>query len=191
MFALALLISAAAPQPHARATLDAGIVASPALDAGVAVVAPALPPSVPTPSVAEVSHLRREVVDLKARTALLERQIAQAEATTAQFEKLGKQIADLQNQLNAAEERRIEHERKAVEKYQRAEQAVAALGAAQQQLATGNTNVGGALTLAESTMTGAALNHLQAARAALANGDLASARIWLTLAVVEAQTGRR
>lgn len=113
------------------------------------------------------------MVDLKTRATLLERQ---AEAMSAQLEKLSQQITSLQTQLTDTETRRTEKERQLAERRAQSEQAVASLGAAQQQLATFNGKVG------------AALNY--AAKASLANRDLGSARIYIGLAIAEAQTPR-
>lgn len=173
--------------------IDAGVpvVKKPTLDAGVAVVEPPRPLApIPHPVIAEVDQLRRDVVDLKTRAALLERQASQAEAMSAQLDKLSRQITSLQTQLSDTENRRTEKERQVAERRAQSEQAVASLGAAQQQLATGNGNVGAALNYAESTLTGNALANIQAAKASLANGDLGSARIWIGLAIAEAQTPR-
>ena len=183
---------AAAPQPAARP--DAGVVIErKPLDAGVPVVAPAsIPHFTPGPSTAEVDQLRRDVSDLKSRTASIERQAAQVETITGQLETLSKQITDLQGQLTETEGRRLESERRALEKKERADQIVASLGVAQQHLASGSTaNVAAALAVAESTFTGTALANIQSARAALANSDLGSARVWLGLAIIEAQTQSR
>lgn len=183
---------------------DAGVSrhAKPALDAGLAVVElttmPNLPAvvapksAVPAPNAGEVTELRREVVDLKSRAAQLEQRAAQADAMGSQLDKLSKQISDLQTQLRETENRRIETERQVVERRQQAEQAISSIGLAQQQLATGNSSAAmQAINYAERTFTGAALANVQSARAALNNGDLGSARIWLSLAVVEAQAASR
>jgi TolA-binding protein len=191
MFSILLLL-AAAP------VLDAGVkVKKPALDAGVTVIEPARPleptaaaPVPKGPTTAEVEQLRRDVVDLKSRTVQLERQSAQAEVMSQQLSKLSKQISELQGQLSETENRRAESERRAIEKRERSEAAIASLGGALQQLANGNGNVGPAIGYAESTFTGTALSNVQAAKAALANNDLGSARVWLNLAIAEAQANR-
>ena len=190
MFTLAMMVLAAAP--------DAGVAArvKPALDAGVAVVEPTKPlpveKPVPTPSVAEVTELKREVVELKSRTSNLERQASQADAMSSQLDKLSKQITELQSQLQESEGRRLEKERQVSERRAQSEQVVASIGVAQQQLATGNTSsVGATISYAERVFTGAALADVQSARLAIQNGDLGSARIWLSLAVVDAQAANR
>ncbi len=191
-FAWVIIASGPSPAPPPP-LVDAGVVfKKPGLDAGVAVVEPPRPMApIPHPVVAEVDQLRREVGDLKSRTALLERQAAQAEAMSAQLDKLSRQISGLQTQLTDAENRRTEKERQVAERRAQTEQAVSSLGAAQQQLSTGNANVGSALTYAESMFTGTALANVQAAKASLANGDLGSARIWISLAIAEAQASRQ
>ncbi len=184
---------------------DAGVprLHKPALDAGVAVVEPTSMPSLPAatgaskpgtaaPNMAEVTDLRHEVSDLKSRASQLEQKAAHADAMSSQLDKLSKQISDLQTQLRETENRRTENERQAAERRQHSEQAIASIGAAQQQLAAGNPSAAmQAINYAEKTFTGAALANVQSARAALNNGDLASARIWLSLAVVEASAASR
>lgn len=197
--ALMLVMSATPSSVVARA--DAGVMLvfkRPALDAGVTVVEPTRPlpplvtpePAAKGPSAAEVELLKRDVVELKNRTVQLERQSAQAEAMSQQLSKLSRQISELQGQLSETENRRADTERRAVEKKERADAAVTSLTGALQQLATGNTNVGAALSYAEGTFTGSALANVQAARQALSNGDLGSARVWLNLAIAEAQANR-
>ena len=189
MFQLtALLVVAAGLVP-----IDAGVAVAkkPALDAGVTVVEPPNPvAALSHPVIAEVAQLRRDVVELKNRTALLERQASQAETMSSQLDKLSRQITSLQTQLSDTENRRLEKERQVAERRAQSEQAVASLGAAQQQLSTGNANVGATLNYAETIFTGDALANIRAAKAALANGDLGSARIWISLAIAQAQAAR-
>jgi len=200
MLPILMMVLSAAPVPSVAARPDAGVIVlkKPALDSGVTVVEPTKPlPPLATPeaaakgpSTAEVEQLRRDMADMKARTAQLERQTAQAEAMSQQLSKLSRQISELQGQMSETENRRADSERRAVEKKERAESAVVSLNGALQQLATGNSNVGAALNYAETTFTGSALANVQAARQALSNGDLGSARVWLNLAIAEAQANR-
>lgn len=161
---------------------DAGTVA----DAGV-VEARRAPDA---PSAAELERLRQRVLELEARATELEAQGRRVEALTKKVEQTADALAAFKREVNEREEQRLEAERKAAEARARLEAVNKSLLAADQQLATGATNIGDTLRAAEATYTGPALQYVQAARAALANGDLGSARRLLLLAVLEAQSAR-
>ncbi|MBL8952964.1 MAG: hypothetical protein JNK82_19460 [Myxococcaceae bacterium] len=69
-------------------------------------------------------------------------------------------------------------------------QAAVTLGAVDQQLLQGNTAIEGQLSAVESSLGPSARANLAAARQALANSDLASARYYLSRAATDAQAGR-
>jgi chromosome segregation ATPase len=183
---------------------DAGAPAKPAPDAGVKVA----PPDAGVPE-AEVLKVKEQVTDLTTRTSEgltgLKKRVADLEAKTADLEAKVKRAAELEGQLaktrdelaafkrevNEREEERQQRERRAAEARQRFDTATRGLVAADQQLATGSVGtVAEQLRQAEASYTGLALQYVQAARAALANNDLGTARRMLMLAVVEGQFSR-
>jgi hypothetical protein len=173
----------------AQARPDAGVgvgvgVARPA-DAGVAEAARPAPAAASGES--ELARLRREVVELK---ALVERQVAQSEAVDRSLARLGAQVGRLQTDFADAEQRRADAAQQAAARRQATGQAVVNLAYAQQALASGSTDISGALSLAEGAFTGAAQQAVQRARAALANSDLNATRYWLAIAAAEAANNR-
>jgi chromosome segregation ATPase len=190
---LALLVAAAPTDGGPSRTPDAG-----ALDGG----APARPADA-----AEVERLRARLVDLaahtedvvaplkkrlgelEARTVELEKQLRQVEALQKKVDRTADDLATLKREVNDREEQRKEAERKAAEQKSRTEAVTRALVVADQQLASGasSASVGETLRAAEASYTGAALEYVRSARAALANNDLGSARKFIGLAVLETQ----
>lgn len=173
--------------PAAGATRDAGVApvrVSP-VDAGVPAPAPAAA-SGPTP---EVEKLRKEVNELKLRTADLERQLARADALSGELEKLNTKVDDLKGQLKQvsdAEQRRADAEEAVVTRKTQTAAASSNLNAVLVQLMSGNTSgIEPSLRYAESVFTGAAQKDVQLARAALVQGDVAAARQLLMLALIE------
>ncbi len=179
------------------AAVDAGVpptvitVSEPPPTAAGPAPAPANPPTTASPVAAvpagptraEFEQVKADLAELKAKNGTS----AQLEALAAQLDRVSQQLTALSAQVNDHETRRQDSERRVVERRLQTEQAVTGLNAAQQALAAGSANVLPALSAAEAVLTGAALTDVQNARAALANGDLGSARVWLGLALVEAQ----
>lgn len=177
---LVALVLLAPPRP------DAGVPPKP--DAGVAAEAPR--PAAPAP---ETKRLEKELAEVKQRLAEAEGRLAKAESSLSKVEDLQKSLRALEARLEKAEEaeaRRSEAEERAARRKVQLEQVSTTLGGALQALSTGNTNVDAALRLAEATYTGPALQFLRAARQALANGDLNTARQAITAAMLEAQAER-
>jgi hypothetical protein len=177
-------------KPTAAAPRDAGVslVRPVAVDGGVQLV------TSPGPA-PEVEKLRKELNDLKLRTAELERQQqAKADALTADLEKLGKKVEDLKVQLKVlsdAEERRADAEEAVVTRKTQTTAGAASVNAVLVQLVSGNTNnIEPSLRYAESVFTGPAQRDVQLARAALVQGDLAAARQYLVLALIEVEAQR-
>lgn len=166
---------------------DAGVTTSRlvAVDAGVPLVMPG-----PTP---EMERLRKELNDLKLRTTELERQQqVKVDALNAELEKMGKKVDELKTQVQKvadAEERRADAEEAVAVRKVALAAASTSVNAVLVQLASGNTNgIEPSLRYAESTFTGTAQKDVQLARAALGQGDLASARLLLLLALIEADS---
>lgn len=171
--------------------LDAGLGApSSRVDAGAGPSEKAPAPPAPSAERLELDRLRLELTELRARTAALEQRAAAAEAVAARVERLGGRLEELRAHVTETESRQADAERRAVEQKANVEAVTRSLIQAQQTLATGATNIGEALRAAEVYYTGPALRDVQAARAALANGDLASARVFLGLAIIDAQSSR-
>ncbi len=142
-------------------------------------------------SSAELERLKRDLQDLRARTTELEQKVRQVDAVERKVDEVKKELATLSERVTANEDTRRDAERAVVEQKQRVQQATQGLVVADQQLASGNTeSVSRALQVAEASYTGAALKYVQAARTSFSNGDLASTRTLLSLAVLEAQNQR-
>lgn len=165
----------------AAAPVDGG---TPALrvDGGV----PAAPKPARTSS-GEVDALKKRVTELEARTVELERQVKQADALSKKLDKTAEDLATLKREVDEREEARRQAEQQAVERKQRFEAVARGLSVADEQLASGNTNIEPSLRAAEATYSGPALEYVRSARQALTNGDVAAARRLLALAVYEAQ----
>lgn len=180
---------AAPAVPVAAAARDAGVVApvrtAPAADAGVAV------PAASGNNAMELDRLRKDVSDLKLRTSELERaQQQKGDGLAAQVEKLNGQVEELKAQLarvTEAEARRGDAEQAVVNQKSATVSASASVNSVLGVLASGNTsNIEPSLRYAESVFTGNAQRNVQLARAAIAQGDLSSARQYLLLALSEA-----
>lgn len=183
---------------------DAGASLKPAPDAGVKVALPDA--GVPEADVVRVkeqmtdlstrtteglSTLKKRVSDLEAKTADLEGKLKQTTELASQLEKTRDELAAFKREVNEREEERQQRERRAAEARQRFDSATRGLVAADQQLASGSAGtVGEQLRQAEASYSGLALQYVQAARAALANNDLGTARRMLLLAVMEGQFSR-
>lgn len=167
------------------ALADAGV----AVDAGTA-PAPKPAPAPPDPALtAKLEELKKRVLEAEARAAEQGRQL---DALSKRFDSLSEQLEAFKREVTERETERRDSERRQAEQKQRLESSTRQLISLDQQLASGAT--GGAveqLRAAEATYTGAALQYVQAARTALANGDVANARRLLGLAVLETQLTRQ
>jgi chromosome segregation ATPase len=136
-----------------------------------------------------IAPLKKRLTDLEARTVELEKQARQVEALQKKLERTNDELASLKREVNEREEQRKETERKVTEQKTRLESVTRGLIAVDQQLASGATSAQVAETLraAEGSYTGAALEYVRSARAALANNDLSTARKFIGLAVLETQ----
>jgi hypothetical protein len=138
-----------------------------------------------------VDKLEKEMVDLRARAAALEAQLRQAQEQQARvLPELRQQIADLRGQIAAEAERKAQAEEQQAVRREQVESAVSALLSAEQVLARGDPAVGAALDDAERTLGGQASRDVAAARLALQNHDLASARYFLGIAIAHARQGQ-
>ena len=143
----------------------------------------------------ELDRLRKDVNDLKLRSSEVERaQQQKADALSAQVEKLSSQLEEIKGQLTKitdAETRRADTEQAVVNQRSATASASASLNSVLGTLASGNTSgVEPSLRYAESVFTGTAQKNVQLARAALAQGDVSSARQYLLLALYEADAQR-
>jgi len=177
-------------RPPGAARTDAGVPTARAAPVDAGVVAPAA--SGPTP---ELERLRKEVAELRLRTAELERQNqSKADALDAQFEKLNKQLEAMKGQLtklNDAEDRRADAEEAAQAKKAATAAATTSLNNVLGVLSSGNTSgVEASLQYAQGAFTGNAQRYVQLARSAVASGDLTSARGYLILALMESDSQR-
>jgi septal ring factor EnvC (AmiA/AmiB activator) len=156
-----------------------------ATDAGVS--EPPRPPRQPS---ADVEALKKRVTELDARTAELERRLTQVDALSKKLDRTADDLTALKRSVDEREEARRRAEQQAVDRTQQLEAVGRGLVVADQQLATGNTSIEPALRAAEAAYSGPALTYVRAAREALVNGDVASARRLLALALLEAQQAR-
>lgn len=178
-------------RPPGAARTDAGVPTARAAPVDAGVAAPAAT-SGPTP---ELERLRKEVAELRLRTAELERQNqSKADALDAQFEKLNKQLEAMKGQLtklNDAEDRRADAEEAAQAKKAATAAATTSLNNVLGVLSSGNTSgVEASLQYAQGAFTGNAQRYVQLARSAVASGDLTSARGYLILALMESDSQR-
>ncbi|MBM4783163.1 MAG: hypothetical protein GQE15_36265 [Archangiaceae bacterium] len=174
--------------PDAGLTFRAADGGVRALDAGVVVVeAPR-----DMASAAELERLKKRVADLEARNVELEKQLKSVDALSKKVDQASDDLAAFKKVVDEREEDRKEAERKALEAKQRFEAASRGLFSADQTLASGSlANVSEQLRAAEASYSGLALQYVQAARAALGNNDLGTARRMLMLAVFETQFSGR
>lgn len=141
----------------------------------------------------ELSRSRSEIAELKI-------QVQQLKAAQAARDR---ELQELKEQVRAESQRRAQADERAAQLAQdeaksqaeerdriaRSRQAAVDLAALDGQLAGGNANVESALRTAETALGPSARAYLQAARRALANNDLANARVYLYLATLDAQRG--
>ena len=123
------------------------------------------------------------------RVARLEQELARArsDAQTQELERLNQQVAALREQLAQEQARRQAEELAAQEARAREQEATSALAAAQQQLATGDYHALDTLESVSGSLPAPVQSAVQSARAAIQNGDLGTARYWLSIALAEEQ----
>jgi uncharacterized coiled-coil protein SlyX len=136
---------------------------------------------------AEIDRLRKRISDLETKSG---EQAKTIEVLTKRIEQAHEDHSSFRRETTEREEQRKNADQRSVEQRQKTELATKGLIAADQQLSSGATNIDQALRAAEATYSGAALQYIQAARSALTNGDLATARRAIGLAVIEAQNQR-
>lgn len=153
------------------------------VDAGVVVEAPR-----ELASAAELERIKRRVTELETKNLELERQLKNVDALSKKVDQANEDFTAFKKVVEEREEARKEAERKAAEAKQRFEAASRGLFTADQTLASGSlANVSEQIRAAEASYTGMALQYVQAARVALGNNDLGTARRMLLLAVFETQ----
>ena len=190
----------AKPSPTEGAARDAGfpgaVTVGPIRPAGVGVDGgvPAPLTAAPVPSL-EVERLRKEVAELRMKTAEIEsRSQAKVDQLTTQMDKLSKQLDDMQSKINKvseSEDKRVEQEQQEATRRTSTAAASSNINAALTSLASGNTSgVDQTLRYAEGVYSGNALKNVQAARAALVNGDTFAAREHLIMAIIDADAQR-
>jgi len=136
----------------------------------------------------ELAQLREQVQALRERTAVLEDRVARVDGVTNQLGQLIRQVEALRTDVSEAATARESNEHRAQQHAADVRDAINGLMWAESQLATGSSEVGSQIDRAQSVLTSAQATYdLGAARAALANHDLAGARLWLYQAIVDAQ----
>lgn len=191
----------AKPSPTGGGARDAGfpgaVTVGPIRPAGVGVdggIVAAPLTAAPIPSL-EVEKLRKEVAELRMKTAEIEsRSQAKVDQLTTQMDRLSKQLDDMQSKINKvseSEDKRVEQEQQEATRRTSTAAASSNINAALTSLSTGNTSgVDQTLRYAESVYSGNALKNVQAARAALVNGDTFAAREHLIMAIIDADAQR-
>jgi hypothetical protein len=139
---------------------------------------------------AGMDSTQSQLDQMRQQIYLLQQQLAAANAQAAAQQQTNMQLQALRDQLAQTEADRQQREQNAQQQRIAVQSAVSSLNGAQQQLMSGDTNIGAALDQAASTFTGQAAVDVQAAREALNNGDLNAARGYLNKAVYEAQASR-
>jgi hypothetical protein len=134
--------------------------------------------------------VHRELQQLRARLDALELERTQNQQSAQQLQQLAQEVQSLRQQVADAEAQRAAAEQQREANRARVQTAVEALYVAQERLAGGNSAIEDALDQAQATFTGQAQRDIQAARAALRNRDLSTARALLSAAISDAQVGR-
>jgi TolA-binding protein len=130
-----------------------------------------------------------QLQELRARIAALEQQVANSQQQAQQLETMNEQIQALRDQLASMDAARQQEQQQTQAQKNAVQAGIESLGAAEQQLAVGNTSIGTLLDQAQASFTGQAQRDVQAARYALQSGDVAGARVYLSKAVTDAQQG--
>jgi chromosome segregation ATPase len=137
-----------------------------------------------------LDDVHRELQQLRARLEALERERAQAQENAQRLQQLVDDVHQLRQQIADAEAQRQAAEQERQTRRASVQSAVDALYGAQQRLAGGNSSIEAELDQAQSSFTGQAQRDIEAARAALRNHDLSTARALLSAAISDAQAGR-
>jgi hypothetical protein len=145
-----------------------------AADAGVVVVQPRAP---------DGGLTAEQVQQIQATHAELQAIRAELEAMRRSNDQLAAAADEAVQQLEAT--RVMQAQRLREIDTQRA--AAVAIGALDQQLATGDTNIEGTLQQVDPSLSASARTYVQYARDALANSDITTARMYLRLAAQESQ----
>jgi hypothetical protein len=131
-----------------------------------------------------------QLQEMRARISLLEQQLASSQQQVQQMAAMNSQLQALRDQLAATDSTNRQQQAQEQARKEATSSAINSLGAAQEQLALGNTSIGDALDQAQSSFTGQAQRDVQVAREALRNGDLSQARAYLNAAISDAQQGK-
>jgi TolA-binding protein len=134
--------------------------------------------------------VHRELQALRARVDALEQDRARSQETSQQLQEITGQLQQLRQQLADVEAQRQAGEEQQREQRSTVDSAVSSLYAAQQRLQGGNASIDAELEQAQAAFSGQARMDVQAARAALQNKDLTTARTLLSAAISDAQAGR-
>lgn len=137
---------------------------------------------------ADVDRLRSELIELRTRLAAVEQRAARADELQSRLDEQKTRVDALTQRLDEADQRAEEKSRRIAERKAAFEQANASLVTALDRLTRGDGNAEAALRAAEASYTGGALSLIQSARAAVANGDLNNARLYIELAMLEARS---
>jgi hypothetical protein len=130
-----------------------------------------------------------DVRQLRGRVAALERLLAQPrnDDQSELLWQLNEQLAGVRDQLSRAQAGQVATQMAAYQSRMQLQRSVVTLGIVQERLAYGDSQVIDALDAATPALPFPAQGLVRDARAAVREGDLASARYWLTLAIGEAQ----
>ncbi len=136
----------------------------------------------------ELVQLREQVQALRERTAVLEDRVARVDGVTNQLGQLIRQVEALRSDVSDAASARENSEHRAQQHAADVRDAINGLLWAESQLAAGTPDVGSQLDRAQTVLTTPQASYdLASARTALANHDLAGARLWLYQAIVDGQ----
>lgn len=188
--ALGLSASAAAPTTAPRRTApDAGVADAGADDSSKAQAKRRADDAAARE--AELAALREQVASLRERTSVLEDRLARADSTTEQLGQLVDEVKALRAQVADTEAARQTERQQAAQRAAETNAAIEGLMRAASQLSTGATDISRQLDRAQAVVTSPqAAYDLRAARAALENDDLMRARLFLYLAIIDAQQSR-
>ena len=189
LFAALLLGQGRAPSRTSRSRADGGPILlgtdppgrlrpAPASDAGMA------------QADAGPDELHRELQALRARVDALEQERARSQETSQQLQEISSELQQLRQQVADGDAQRQAAETEQREHHADVDSAVSVLYSARQRLESGNASIDAELNQAQAAFSGQARRDLQAARAALQNKDLSTARTLLSAAISDAQAGR-
>ena len=146
---------------------------------------------IPDAGAAEKGPRSSEGDDLRRRLAALEQELAAARDQRAEVERLNAQVAELRQRVADVEERRAAERQEILASRAQAQQAVGTLYAAQQALASGNTDIADSLATVATALPPPAQREIEAARAALAERDLYAARSHIAAAIAATESRGR